>query len=261
MLSADTMALLSQFLEERDAAEQAAKTEATDMGEALLTEADFGLSQFWYTPETSVTLARLLVRLWKEAREAGGPAPGKIGFLAAPSAFKAFRSLISAGAAPEDQDVPMDAGVVFEYDDRFAVFGDQFVHYDYRKPHDIPDGHIGAYSVLLVDPPFLNEPALAGFQATCTLLRQSSTTPVIAATGAMVSNFVQKLLGARPTMFPIAHTHGLSNPFRIYVPNGRDDLAETLGGWDEELEAAIEEDRATRGGDGRLELDTHAARK
>ena len=50
---------------------------------------------------------------------------------------------------------------IFEYDRRFAVFGEDFIFYDYKKPLDL-EAAITEHSFDLVfaDPPFLSEECL-----------------------------------------------------------------------------------------------------
>lgn len=47
--------------------------------------------------------------------------------------------------------------VLFEYDQRFAMYGDYFVFYDYKDPLNIPDKYQGSFDVVFADPPFLSK--------------------------------------------------------------------------------------------------------
>ena len=50
---------------------------------------------------------------------------------------------------------------VFEFDQRFAMYRDDFVLYDYNKPLALPEGvGRGSYDVVVADPPFLNAECL-----------------------------------------------------------------------------------------------------
>lgn len=49
---------------------------------------------------------------------------------------------------------------LFEYDERFAVFGHDFVLYDYRSPLNIPRDKSSYYDIVLADPPFLSDECL-----------------------------------------------------------------------------------------------------
>ena len=51
---------------------------------------------------------------------------------------------------------------LFEYDKRFAVFGEDFVFYDYKEPLNIPARIPKNYfDVVFADPPFLSEECFA----------------------------------------------------------------------------------------------------
>lgn len=52
--------------------------------------------------------------------------------------------------------------VLFEYDRRFAAYGDDFVFYDYNEPLSLP-GNVAArsFDVVLADPPYLSEECLS----------------------------------------------------------------------------------------------------
>jgi hypothetical protein len=49
---------------------------------------------------------------------------------------------------------------LFEFDKRFAIYGGDFVLYDYNSPLDIPHHFAGNFSVVVADPPFLSEECL-----------------------------------------------------------------------------------------------------
>ena len=247
-LHPDTLAALAAFRSERAAHIEQAKREAEDTGTNLLTSEDYGLSQFWYSAETSQFLAEEV--RWCHA-QAGG---GHIAFLSSPSAYTAYRSLAAAaaagaapaaaGAAAPQQQLP--AAHLFEFDARFAVFGEAFVQYDYNHPlAGLPRALLGACSVLVLDPPFLNHECLAGFAATVGALQRPAAqggARLLLASGAVQLASARQLLGLRPTRRAIAHAGGrLSNPFSLYTNYEHE---EVLGGWD------VEAERAAAGGGG-----------
>lgn len=49
---------------------------------------------------------------------------------------------------------------LFEFDKRFAIYGEDFVSYDYNAPLDIPQNFGGKFDVVVADPPFLSEECL-----------------------------------------------------------------------------------------------------
>ena len=50
--------------------------------------------------------------------------------------------------------------MLLEYDKRFAVFGPDFIFYDYKNPLAVPRELGSAFDVVLADPPFLADECL-----------------------------------------------------------------------------------------------------
>ncbi|XP_040844293.1 EEF1A lysine methyltransferase 1 isoform X2 [Ochotona curzoniae] len=156
------------------------------------------LSQFWYSQETALRLAQ-------EAMRAAGDG-GRIACVSAPSVFQKLRELQGEGAS---------ACIIFEYDKRFAIYGDEFVFYDYNKPLDLPD-RIAAHSfdIVVADPPYLSEECL---QKTSETIRFLTRAKVLLCTGAVMEEEAARLLGVRMCKFIPQHTRNLANEFRCYV--------------------------------------------
>ncbi|XP_063088562.1 EEF1A lysine methyltransferase 1 isoform X2 [Cavia porcellus] len=139
-LSAHTLAALQEFF-----AEQKQHTEPNGDGKyhVGIIEENWQLSQFWYSQETALRLAQ-------EAVTAAGD-NGRIACVSAPSVYQALRELHRDGISAS----------IFEYDRRFAVYGEDFVFYDYNNPLDLPN-NIPAHSfdIVIADPPYLSEECL-----------------------------------------------------------------------------------------------------
>ncbi|RYG54528.1 hypothetical protein EON66_07005 [archaeon] len=226
-LRADSLAALRAFLAEREAATAAAAREAEDGRARLATTEDWELSQFWYDETTSTRLAKELLRVAEDVWQARGR-EGRVNIacLSCPSMYKALRS----GGLPE-----YVSAWVFEYDTRFAVFGADFVHYDYKAPLNVPATLHHVMDVIALDPPFLNADCLAGFTDTVHLLQRNDTPKLLLCSGAVMLPHARRLLGLRPTREAIGHADKrLQNPFALYVNYD----ASPLGGIDEEAEAA-----------------------
>lgn len=57
---------------------------------------------------------------------------------------------------------PAHHSVLLEYDKRFKIYGDNFIHYDYRQPLSLPDTlQEGCFDLVVADPPFLSEECLS----------------------------------------------------------------------------------------------------
>ncbi|XP_057563293.1 EEF1A lysine methyltransferase 1 isoform X2 [Hippopotamus amphibius kiboko] len=155
------------------------------------------LSQFWYSPETALHLA-------EEAVAAAGEG-GRIACVSAPSVYQKLRELHR-----EDFSV-----YIFEYDHRFAIYGEEFIFYDYNNPVDLPE-KIAAHSfdIVIADPPYLSEECLRKTSETIKYLTRGK---ILLCTGAVMEEEAAKLLGVKMCKFIPKHTRTLGNEFRCYV--------------------------------------------
>ena len=69
---------------------------------------------------------------------------------------------------------------MFEYDQRFSKFGEDFVFYDYKSPLSIPKDLGSAFDVVLADPPFLSDECLTKTAVTIKFLAKQK---IIVCTG------------------------------------------------------------------------------
>eukprot|EP00743_Colponemidia_sp_Colp-15_P005831 GILK01006266.1.p1 GENE.GILK01006266.1~~GILK01006266.1.p1 ORF type:complete len:235 (+),score=28.03 GILK01006266.1:38-706(+) len=206
-LPADTQALLAQFLEAKQKQQSAENVTIDD----LFSE-DWGLSQFWYDKHTSETLADEVLELANGAR---------IACLSAPSVFRALF----------EKQVDHSNHFLFEYDDRFAVFGRSFVHYDYNAPKEIPAEYHHAFDVIIADPPFLSEECLLKTSLIVRLLSKKDLTnppKLILCTGAVQEELAYRVMRLRPVQFKPAHAGKLGNQFLCYTNYE----ASRLGSWE-----------------------------
>ncbi|KAM9049401.1 EEF1A lysine methyltransferase 1 isoform 4-T4 [Megaptera novaeangliae] len=139
-LSAHALAALQEFYAEQ---KQYTNLGGDDKYNIGIIEENWQLSQFWYTPETALHLA-------EEAVAAAGEG-GRIACVSAPSVYQKLRELHR-----EDFSI-----CIFEYDHRFAIYGEEFIFYDYNNPVDLPE-KIAAHSfdIVIADPPYLSEECL-----------------------------------------------------------------------------------------------------
>jgi hypothetical protein len=152
-LAPSTMDALAEFMRERDEAsrrfsELQAQAEAAhedrQFSMADFSE-DWNQSQFWYDDETAEVLASTLL--------AGTTKDSVIGLVSAPTVYVKLREWKRVGKVPPNLKI-----VLLEYDQRFAVFRDDFVHYDFANPlKGLPLELKGRFDRVLVDPPFLSE--------------------------------------------------------------------------------------------------------
>jgi len=177
-LSANALAALQEFLQERQAQQEeeeeeeisaaAANCQIEDPSQKELRHVseDWQLSQFWYTESTAASLA-------KEALTAAGD-QGRIACVSCPTLYKAIVDAVKADENAK-QDAAAEAStpsstasstspsssraIVLEFDRRFAKWGVDFVFYDYKDASipELPVDWRNSFDVVVCDPPFLTE--------------------------------------------------------------------------------------------------------
>jgi len=238
-LRPDTLALLREVLAARERVADVVVADVTSASPSLSpATALFGLSQFWYSEETCLGLAAEIRRLAGELqRDCPTSAAGqtatrvRVACISCPSTYKALIAdpLLLRVIEP----------VLLEVDTRFAAFGPSYIHYDFNEPLRLPAELLSSFDVVAMDPPYLNAHTLGEFTKTFEALRRDGHTRLILCSGAVMLPHARTLLNARPVRFRIAHSHGLSNPFAMYVNY---DPQDALGGYDVEAETAAERD-------------------
>jgi len=259
-LAPDTLRLLHEFTAEKEAHqksfeaikarseaafddaqnqthESAANDSNTDLSMDLFTE-DWNASQFWYTPETATTIASAILT--------GADEKSAIAIVSAPSVYVALRKILDqpSTSASETDAIPVSRSkprvYLLEYDTRFAVFGQDFVHYDFQHPLRLPAELKGRFDRIVCDPPFLSEDCQTKTALTVRWLARSWTASTSASsaaqtdtchkgdealrlvmcTGERMEAVVHKLyakVGVRTTGFEPIHACGLSNEFLCYA--------------------------------------------
>ncbi|XP_008996250.1 EEF1A lysine methyltransferase 1 isoform X1 [Callithrix jacchus] len=193
-LSAHALAALQEFYAEQKQQIDPGKDDKYNIG---IIEENWQLSQFWYSQETALRLAQ-------EAIAAVGEG-GRIACVSTPSVYQKLREMCR-----EDFSV-----YIFEYDKRFAMYGEEFIFYDYNNPLDLPK-RIAAHSfdIVIADPPYLSEECLRKTSETIKYLTQGK---ILLCTGAIMEEQAAELLGVKMCTFIPKHTRNLANEFRCYV--------------------------------------------
>jgi len=246
-LSANALAALQEFLQERQAQLEEEEEEAETAAMTALqlddqpqqqqqlrhVSEDWQLSQFWYTESTAIALA-------KEALAAAGE-NGRVACVSCPTLYKAIVDVVkdeatsgSAEASADNSQINVGSpssrrAIVLEFDRRFAKWGTDFVFYDYKDDSipELPVDWRNSFDVVVCDPPFLTEDcAAATLKAAVETLGKkpsSSTTStaslsckVMFCTGEIMEETLGKLsdgaLRKSETFVP-EHASKLSNPF------------------------------------------------
>nr|XP_034354177.1 EEF1A lysine methyltransferase 1 isoform X2 [Arvicanthis niloticus] len=192
-LSSHTLAALQEFYAEQ---KQCINSGGDDKYNVGVIEENW-LSQFWYSQDTALRLAQ-------EAVDAAGEG-GRIACVSAPSVYQKLREL-------HREDISV---YIFEYDRRFAIYGDEFIFYDYNNPLDLPEG-IAAHSfdIVVADPPYLSEECLRKTSETIQFLTRGK---ILLCTGAIMEEQAAQLLGVKMCTFIPEHSRNLANEFRCYT--------------------------------------------
>ncbi|XP_069828142.1 EEF1A lysine methyltransferase 1 [Dendropsophus ebraccatus] len=196
-LSAHTLAALQVFYTEQEQRESQKAGPGYDRFAVGAVEEDWQLSQFWYSDETALSLA-------KEAIEASGR-NGRIACVSAPSVYQKLKGLVG-------DDVTV---YLLEYDRRFSVYGNDFVFYDYNNPLDLPDRlQQHSFDIVLADPPYLSEECLRKTTQTIQFLSKEK---ILLCTGAVMEDLVTQILGLKLCKFIPKHNRSLANEFRCFA--------------------------------------------
>lgn len=220
-LNPSALAALQDFYSERSARESelaklsAAAERAYD--EKLTMDVfaeDWQASQFWYTESTASTLARAVLGCGSKA----------IAVVSAPSVYVALRNELLLTPESERPRV-----VLLEVDERFAVFGGDFVRYDFNRPTALPGELKAAFDCVVCDPPFLAEDCQTRTAMTVRWLssggagkegKEEERVRMVTCTGERMTPLVHRLYGQqglRTTTFLPEHAKGLSNEFRCFA--------------------------------------------
>lgn len=179
-----------------------------------LFQEDWQLSQFWYSDDTSETLARALLE--------GADEDTVIVIASAPAVYAALINF-------KPEDIPTKHVYLLEYDNRFKVLAkDKFFQYDYNKPNDIPEVLRNKCHRLLIDPPFLEEECQTkSSQAARNMLIKDKSLKtksgddqfkLISSTGERMRDIMKSTYPeCKTTSFLPEHKNGLSNEFRCYA--------------------------------------------
>lgn len=219
-LPTDLLALLSDFNAEKDARakhfeelKQRAESDFDDATTKLSMDAfsaDWQVSQFWYTDETAHLLATQLLH--------SANSSSHIAVVSAPSVYIQLRNIVG-----EMEPAGRPNLCLLEFDDRFAVVGKDFVHYDYEQPLRLPAELKGKFDRIICDPPFLSQDCQTKTALTVRFLARDWKVDglrFITCTGERVNESIASLyrtIGVKMTTFEPEHSQGLSNEFRCYA--------------------------------------------
>lgn len=175
------------------------------------------LSQFWYNDNTKRALSKICLKLVLERTSTAkqSPADIKIALLSCPSLYKSVKSVHPNGVVR-----------LFEYDDRFAAFSEDYVHYDYNKAEQ-SDQYLNEFKayfdVIIADPPFLSEECIRNTSKIVKKLRKEDS-DIILCSGQVVEEWAREFLDLHQCKFYPEHERNLANEFRSYANFDLDSL-------------------------------------
>lgn len=192
-LSPATLAALLEFFTEKEQERESRQKTATQVLDISFDE-DWQLSQFWYDDDTTDSLVKVGLKCTEP--------DSKIALISCPTIYTKLKKCCG------DRQVTL-----FEYDDRFKVFGTDFVHYNYKLPLDIPREMASNYDLVIADPPFLSDECLTKTAVTIKYLAKKN---VILCTGAVMKELAERLLDVKKCIFIPHHKNNLANEFYCY---------------------------------------------
>uniref|UniRef100_A0A0B7ASV4 Protein-lysine N-methyltransferase ORF140848 n=1 Tax=Arion vulgaris TaxID=1028688 RepID=A0A0B7ASV4_9EUPU len=202
-LSATAIAALQEFYTEQGIEQELLNQAYTGKLDSFQPQEDWQLSQFWYDARTADILAR-------EALAVAGD-NGCIACVSSPTAYKRIRELRSNTVEVK----------CFEYDQRFQMYGQDFIFYDFNDPLNLDMSLKNHFDVVVADPPFLSEECLTKTAITVKFLAKDK---IILCTGAVMETLAAKLLLALPCQFKPTHQKRLENEFLCYTNYESKDL-------------------------------------
>lgn len=112
----------------------------------------------------------------------------------------------------------LDKTKIFEFDERFQKFGEDFQFYDYNKANE--DNYLAefasSFDLIIVDPPFLSQECL---EKTSTIVKRLKKEQglVILNTGSVQRDLASSLLGLKETSYKPQHKNNLGNEFSSFA--------------------------------------------
>ncbi|XP_076160687.1 EEF1A lysine methyltransferase 1 isoform X1 [Ptiloglossa arizonensis] len=189
-----TLAALNEFLKEKAERENQLKCTVENQTIDISFDENWQLSQFWYDNETTNTLVKGAINSTE--------INGKIALISCPTLYSKLRN--NCG----DRQVTL-----FEYDERFKVFGSNFIPYNYKFPLDLAKDMSNSYDLVIADPPFLSDECLTKTALTIKFLTKKN---IVLCTGAIMAELAERLLDVTICNFIPHHQNNLANEFYCY---------------------------------------------
>ncbi|KAI4469820.1 hypothetical protein MML48_1g08749 [Holotrichia oblita] len=196
-LSAETFAALQEFYKEQEENEASSSTTKNSALNNVFEE-NWQLSQFWYDDKTVNDIVKIVHKTLIPH--------DKFALISCPTLYKPLKNKLGI-----HYDVPVH---LYEYDTRFAIYGCDFIKYDYNSPLNIPQMYRNYYDLVIADPPFLSEECL---KKTAETIKYISKDKIILCTGAIMETLAKELLSLNKAKFKPSHKNNLANEFCCFT--------------------------------------------
>ncbi|XP_017880144.1 EEF1A lysine methyltransferase 1 [Ceratina calcarata] len=189
-----TLAALNEFLLEKEEKENRLKQSLESESLDVSFDENWQLSQFWYDNETTDALVRGAIKSTES--------DGRIALISCPTLYNKLKKNCGNRKV-----------TLFEYDERFKVYGSDFVPYNYKFPLDVPRDLSNTFDLVIADPPFLSDECLTKTALTIKLLAKRN---IVLCTGSVMKELAERLLDLKTCRFLPKHQNNLANEFYCY---------------------------------------------
>lgn len=162
------------------------------------------MSQFWYSEATKRILSKVCLELILKHNQSKDNI--KIALLSCPSLYKSIKSIHPNGTVR-----------LFEFDQRFSVYGDDFVPYDYKELDEKSLADYQSYfDILVADPPFLSKECIEKTGNIIKKLKKDNAN-IIICSGKIAGTWIKESLDLNQCKFHPEHARNLANEFCSYA--------------------------------------------
>lgn len=180
------------------------------------------MSQFWYNETTKHLLSNLCLELVLKRQKSTEVENVKIALLSCPSIYKSVKKSVQYSNATVR---------LFEFDIRFSVFGEDFVHYDYRDVTKNEETLFGTFEkyfdIIFADPPFLSAECIEHMAVIIKRIMKIDA-DLVMCSGKTMELWIKNTLNLNKCEFQPEHHRNLANEFCSFANFDLDSLLKCL---------------------------------
>ncbi|CAO1426899.1 unnamed protein product [Diamesa hyperborea] len=193
-LSADTLKILNEFLNE-----QKQKEESSTTATGLFEQENWQLSQFWYSLDTQFKFGEAIRKMIESSTDGNYT----IALLSCPSLYPNIKTVT-------------DNVKIFEFDERFSSLGPDFVFYDIFNLNEVElKDYNKHFDIIIADPPFISEDCVEKLSKVVEILLKTNG-KVVLNTGTIVKEHIERILHLQECQFKPEHRNNLANEFSTF---------------------------------------------